>query len=58
MIFEANRKVGSLGPYFVSMDIGSSKRLAMQDLEIADIAETGIIPKWLFPPPASRTKRG
>jgi hypothetical protein len=28
----------------------SSKRLAMQNLQILDTAETRIIPKWLFSP--------
>jgi len=32
------------------MDIGSSERLAMQNLQIPDTAETRIVPKWLFPP--------
>jgi hypothetical protein len=41
------------------MDIGSSERLAMQNLQIPDTAETRIIPKWLFgiiQNPASQTK--
>jgi hypothetical protein len=38
------------------MDIGSSKQLAMQNLQIFNTAER-IIPKWLFPPP-SQTKKG
>ena len=32
------------------MDIGSSERLAIQNLQLPDAAETRIIPKWLFPP--------
>jgi hypothetical protein len=32
------------------MDIGSSKRLAMQNLQIPNTAETRVILKWLFPP--------
>jgi hypothetical protein len=49
MIFKAISKTGSLGSCFVCMDIGSSERLAMQNLQIPDTAETRIIPKWLFP---------
>jgi hypothetical protein len=50
MIFKAISKTGFLESCFVCMDIGSSKRLAMQNLQIADTAETRITPKWLFPP--------
>jgi hypothetical protein len=32
------------------MDINSSKRLAMQNLQIPNTAETRIVPNWLFPP--------
>jgi len=49
-IFKALGKTGSLGSCFVCTDIGSSKRLAMQNLQIPNTAETRIIPKWLFPP--------
>jgi len=31
------------------MDIGSSERLATQNLQIPNTAETSILPKWLFP---------
>jgi hypothetical protein len=50
MISKALSKTGSLGSYFVCMDIGSSERLAMQNLQIPNSAGTRIIPKWLFPP--------
>jgi hypothetical protein len=50
MIFKAISKTGSLGSCFVCMDIGSSKRLTMQNLQIPDTAETRTIPKCLFPP--------
>jgi hypothetical protein len=36
---EVISKTGSLGSRFVSMDIGSSKRLAMQNLQIPDTVE-------------------
>jgi hypothetical protein len=45
MIFKAISKTGFLESCFVCMDIGSSKRLAMQNLQIADTAETRITPK-------------
>jgi hypothetical protein len=32
------------------MDIGSSERLALQNLQIPEKAESRIVPKWLFPP--------
>ena len=32
------------------MDIGSSKRLTMQSIQINKTVESWIIPKWLFPP--------
>jgi hypothetical protein len=32
------------------MDVGSSKRLAMQNLQTPNTAETRIVLKWLFPP--------
>jgi len=48
MIFKAISKTGSIGSCFVCMDIGSSKRLAMQNLQIPKTAETRIVPKWLF----------
>jgi hypothetical protein len=56
MIFEAISKTGSLGSCFVCMDIGS-KRLALQNLQIPNTAETRIIPKWLFPPRFSDKNR-
>jgi hypothetical protein len=49
MIFKAISKTGSLGSCFVSMETGSSKRLAMQNLQIPNTAETRIISKWIFP---------
>ena len=57
MIFKAISKTGSLGSCFVCMDIGSSKRLVMQNLQIPDTAETRIIPKWFFPPRCSDKNR-
>ena len=39
------------------MDIGSSERLAMQNLQIPDTAENRIIPKWLVPPRFSDKNR-
>ena len=45
MIFKATSKTGSLGSSIVYMDIGSSKRLAVQNLQIPNTAETRIIPK-------------
>jgi hypothetical protein len=51
MLFKAISKTGSLGSCVVCMDIlGSSKRLAMQNLQIPDTAETRILSKWLFLP--------
>ena len=50
MIFKAISKTGSLGSCFVCMDIDSSKRLAMPNLEIPDTAETRIIPSGSFHP--------
>jgi len=51
MIFKAIiSKTGSLGYCFVCMDVGSSERLAMQNLQIPDLAATRTIPRWLFPP--------
>ena len=49
-------KTGSLGSCLVCMDIGSSKRLAIQN-QIPDTAETRIIPKPLFPPRFSDKNR-
>ena len=57
MISKAISKTGSLGTCFVCMDIGSSERLAMQNLQIPDAAETRISPKWLFPPRFSDKNR-
>ena len=50
MIFKAISKTGSLGSCFVCMDIGSSERLAMQNLQISNTVETRIIPTWLISP--------
>ena len=57
MIYKAISKTGSLGSCFVSMDLGSSERLAMQNLQISNTAETRIIPRWLFPPRFSDKNR-
>jgi hypothetical protein len=54
---QSHSKTGSLGTCFVCMDIGSSKRLAMQNLQIPNAAKTRILPKWLFHP-AFQTKIG
>jgi len=48
MIFKATSKTGSLGSCFFCMNIGSSNRLAMQNLHIPKTAETKIVPNWLF----------
>ena len=50
MIFNVISKMVPLGSCFVCMDIGSSERLAMQNFQIPDTAETILIPIWLFPP--------
>jgi len=50
MIFKAISKTGSLGSCIVSMDIGSNVRMAMQNLQIPETAESRIVPKWLLPP--------
>jgi len=51
MIIKATHsKTGLLNTCFVCMDIGSSKRLAMHNLQIPVAAETEILPKRLFPP--------
>jgi len=50
MIFKAISKTGPLESCFFCMDIGSSERLAMQNLQIPKTTETRSIPKWLFPP--------
>jgi hypothetical protein len=50
MIFKAISKTGSLGSCFVCMDLGSSERLVMQNLQILNTADTRIIPEWLVPP--------
>jgi hypothetical protein len=58
MIFKAISKTGSLGScILVGMDICSSKRLAMKDLQIPNAAETRIIPERLFPPRFSDKNR-
>jgi hypothetical protein len=49
MIFKAISKAGSLGSCIVSMDIGSNKRMTMQNLQIPETAENRLVPKWLFP---------
>ena len=49
MIFKAISKTGSLGSCIVSKDIGN-ERMAMQNLQISETAESRIVPKWLFPP--------
>jgi len=50
MIFKAISKTGSLGSCIVSKDKGSNKRMAMQNLQISETAESRIVPKLLFPP--------
>jgi len=50
MIFKAISKTGSLGSCVVSKDIGSNERMAMQNLQIPETAESRIVPQWLFPP--------
>jgi len=50
MIFKAISKTGSLGSCVVSIDISSNERMAMQNLQIPETAESRIVPKWLFPP--------
>jgi len=50
MIFKAISKTGSLGSCVVSMDIGSNERMAMQNFQLPETAESRFIPKWLFPP--------
>ena len=50
MIFKAISKTGSLGSCAVSKNIGSNKRMTMQNLQIPKTAESRIVPKWLFPP--------
>jgi hypothetical protein len=49
IIFKAISKTGSLGSCFVCMDTGSSRKLAMLNLQIPNTAETRVISKWLFP---------
>jgi hypothetical protein len=50
MILKAISKTGSLGSCIVSKDIGSNKRMTMQNLQIPETAESRIVPKWLLPP--------
>jgi hypothetical protein len=50
MIFKAISKTGSLESCIVSKNIGSNERMAMQNLQIPETAESRIISKWLFPP--------
>ena len=45
MIFKATSKTGNLGSCFVCMDLSSSERLAMQNLQNSNAAETRIIPE-------------
>jgi len=49
-IFKAISITGSLGSCNVSIDIGSNERITIQNLQIPETAESGIVPKWLFPP--------
>jgi len=56
MIFKAISETGSLGSCFVCMDIGSSERLAMQNLQFPNTTETRIISGSFHP--ASQTKIG
>ena len=49
MTFETISKTGSLGSCFVCIYIGSSERLATQNLQIPNTAESRIIPQWLCP---------
>ena len=56
-IFKAISKTGSLGSCFVFMDISSSKRLAMQNLQIPDTAEIKLHQNGSFHP-AFQTKIG
>ena len=39
------------------MDIGSSERLAMQNPQTTNAAETRFVPKWIFPPRFSDKNR-
>jgi hypothetical protein len=50
MILKAISKTGSLGSCIVSKDIGSNKRMTMQNLQIPETAESKTVPKCLFPP--------
>jgi hypothetical protein len=50
MNFKAISKTGPLGSCIASKDIGSNERMAMQNLQIPETAESRIVPKWLFPP--------
>jgi hypothetical protein len=52
---EAISKTVSLGSCFVCMDVGSSKRLATQNLQIPDTAEIGLT-KVALPTPLLRQK--
>jgi hypothetical protein len=44
MIFKAISKIGSLGSCVVSIDVGSNKRMTMQNLQIPETAESRIVP--------------
>ena len=57
IVFKAINKTGSLGSCFVCMDIGSSERLAMQNPQTPNAAETRFVPKWIFPPRFSDKNR-
>jgi hypothetical protein len=50
MILKDISKTGSLGSCIVIKDIGSNKRMTMQNLQIPETAKSRIVPKWLFPP--------
>jgi len=57
MIFKAISKTGSLGSCFVSVELGSSGRLAMQYLQILIQLILRGVPKWLFPTRFSNKNR-
>jgi hypothetical protein len=55
MIFKAISKTGSVGSCFVCMDLGSNERLAMQNRQIPNTAETRLCQSDSFHP-TSQTK--
>ena len=58
MILKAIRKTGSFGScIIVSMDIGSNKRMTMQNLQVPETAKSRFVPKCLFPPRFSEKDR-